>query len=157
MITIRPFEEKDKAFIFGLAARFGEFDHVGWRDPREMSEAQLRLSVESIDTNKDHLFVAEKDDGRLLGYLEVDVHTDFFTQKKQGYIAAIAVSRDGEGTGVGKRLIKKAEIWARAEGYGELVLGAFAANERAIAFYKGLGFEMDTVTMIKELRDDEQD
>ncbi|WP_035187293.1 GNAT family N-acetyltransferase [Alteribacter aurantiacus] len=151
MTTIRPYRKTDKDFILELAARFGEFDHVGWRDPKEMSEAQYRLSLESIRDNKERIFIAENDRGHLSGYLEVDVHTDLFTQKKQAYLAAIAVARGGEGTGVGKKLIETAEVWAVEQGFEELVLGAFHGNERAIHFYKRLGFEIDTVTMVKKL------
>jgi ribosomal protein S18 acetylase RimI-like enzyme len=44
------------------------------------------------------------------------------------------------GNGLGRRLMQEAEKSARARGYGRLLLGVYARNKAAIAFYERLGF-----------------
>jgi GNAT superfamily N-acetyltransferase len=45
-------------------------------------------------------------------------------------------------TGVGRRLIEKLEVWARAWGAQETVLWVFGHNQAALDFYGQLGFEL---------------
>lgn len=152
-MRIRAYRESDRDFLVSLARRFMDFELMGWRDPAVMEEAQLKLAQESADNPAagTEIFVAEKEAGGLLGFLEVQPHKDALSGIEQGYIAAVAVSAEGEGTGVGKALMQTAEDWARQKGYKQLVLNVFVNNDRAVNFYKHLHYEMEVAKMVKEL------
>lgn len=70
---------------------------------------------------------------------------DYFTHKSVGYISAVAVVPTGEGKGVGKKLMEKAEEWCLDKGYTELVLDVFRSNVHAISCYKHLGYKEEIV------------
>lgn len=152
-MQIRGFKESDKDFIVGLALRFMDFELMSWRDSAIMEEAQLRLAQESVDNPSPgtEIFVAEEETGELLGFLEVKPHKDNLSGIEQGYIVAIAVSPQGEGKGVGKALMTKAEEWSSQKGYRQLILNVFIKNDRAVNFYKHLNYEIEVVKMVKEL------
>ncbi|AEI43426.1 GNAT family N-acetyltransferase [Paenibacillus mucilaginosus] len=152
-MIIRPWQESDKPFIVSLALRFAEGELMGWRDPGLMKEAQLRIAQESVDRPEPgtEVFVAEEENGRRLGFLEVKPHKDALTGIEQGSIVAVAVAPESEGGGVGRRLLLKAEEWAREQGFKQIVLSVFAGNERALNLYKQLNYEADVVKMVKEL------
>lgn len=95
--------------------------------------------------------MAEEETGELLGFLEVKPHKDNLSGIEQGYIVAIAVSPQGEGKGVGKALMTKAEEWSSQKGYRQLILNVFIKNDRAVNFYKHLNYEIEVVKMVKEL------
>ncbi|WP_346654871.1 GNAT family N-acetyltransferase [Cytobacillus firmus] len=95
--------------------------------------------------------MAEEETGELLGFIEVKPHKDFLSGIEQGNIVAIAVSSKGEGKGVGKRLMEKAEEWAHQKGYHQIILNVFAKNDRAVNFYKHLNYETEVLKMVKEI------
>ncbi|CAM3723004.1 hypothetical protein MEZE111188_05080 [Mesobacillus zeae] len=106
---IRPFNDSDKEFILSLALRFMDFNLMDWRDPQKMGEAQVRIAQESLDDPSPgtEVFVAEDENGKLLGFLEVKPHTDNLSGIEQGNIVAIAVSPESESKGAGKRLWRR--------------------------------------------------
>lgn len=75
---------------------------------------------------KVHLLLGE--DERLLG---------FCATRSDGYLLFLAVDPDHRGQGLGKRLVR-----AVAEEYDSITCHARRTNERAIAFYTSLGFEV---------------
>lgn len=152
-LTIRKMEDADKEFILGLSTRFTEFDFMKWRDPQVMKDAQVKMAeeaVESTDPDSD-IFVVEDERKILLGFLHMTKNIDYFTGEAQGYISSIAVSKAGEGRGIARKLMDKAEGWTKSKGYKQLTLNVFAQNERAINLYKKFNFENEIVKMVKEL------
>ena len=55
-------------------------------------------------------------------------------------IKRIYVLRCYQGGGIGRRLVELAAAEARARGSGRILLGVYAGNDRAIGFYRHLGF-----------------
>ncbi|MFE8702433.1 GNAT family N-acetyltransferase [Cytobacillus sp. FJAT-54145] len=151
--AIRSMEDRDKEFIIGLSSRFNEFEFMGWREPAKMQESQVKIAKEAVENNDadSDIYVVEGEDGILLGYLHVCKTTDYFTGVVQGYISAIVVSKEGEGKGIAKGLMRKAEEWTKSKGYKQLVLNVFANNQRAVDFYTYLNYEKEIVKMVKEL------
>jgi len=45
------------------------------------------------------------------------------------------------GSGLGRRLMKEAESYARSRGFERLLLGVYGRNEAAISFYERLGYK----------------
>ncbi|MFD2444797.1 GNAT family N-acetyltransferase [Bacillus sp. CGMCC 1.16607] len=153
-LNIRKMTKKDEKFIIGLSARFTEFDFMEWRDSKKMKEAQFKMAEEAINnTDPDSdIFVIEDEKETLLGFLHMTTNTDYFTGESQGYISSIAVSKEGEGKGIARKLMEKAEDWSKEKGFKQLTLNVFAGNERAVNFYSKLNYENEIIKMVKELK-----
>ena len=86
-----------------------------------------------------------------LGFIHVRTHKDGISGETCGTVPLLAVSPATQSMGVGKILMTAAEIWAQEQGYRLLHLEVFANNTKAHSFYKNLGFEDETLHMIKEV------
>jgi ribosomal protein S18 acetylase RimI-like enzyme len=72
----------------------------------------------------------------------------------RGWLYAMAVSAAHQRKGVGTLLVREAESRLRGLGCGKLNLQVRATNERVVAFYRALGFEVEErVSMGKRLDD----
>jgi RimJ/RimL family protein N-acetyltransferase len=87
------------------------------------------------------VFVAERDDGRLVGRLSVgrDPHPASAHVADVGLMVAMDARRQGIGTG----LLQAAVGWARETGVRKLELHVFPWNEAAISLYEAFGFERE--------------
>jgi RimJ/RimL family protein N-acetyltransferase len=87
------------------------------------------------------VFVAEDDDGRLIGRLSVgrDPHPASTHVADVG----LMVAREARRQGVGTALLQAAVEWARETGVRKLELHVFPWNEAAIALYDAFGFERE--------------
>jgi len=95
---------------------------------------------------EDHLknnypvFVAVRDDGRVLGWSALNRYHDRkgyqFTTENSVYVAA-----DHRGSGIGKSLMKPLIEVGRQRGFHAILAGIDAANEASIRLHAGFGFE----------------
>jgi L-phenylalanine/L-methionine N-acetyltransferase len=87
------------------------------------------------------VFVAEWDDGTLVGRLSVgrDPHPASTHVADVGLMVALDARRQG----VGKALMQAAVDWARQAGVRKLELHVFPWNKAAIALYDSFGFERE--------------
>jgi len=87
------------------------------------------------------VFVAERDDGTVVGRLSVgrDPHPASTHVADVGLMVAAAARRQGIGTA----LLRAAVDWAREAGVRKLELHVFPWNEAAIALYDAFGFERE--------------
>jgi RimJ/RimL family protein N-acetyltransferase len=87
------------------------------------------------------VFVAERDDGALVGRLSVgrDPHPASSHVADVGLMVALDARRQGVGTG----LLEAAVGWAREAGVRKLELHVFPWNDAAIALYDAFGFERE--------------
>lgn len=151
-ITIRPAQADDRTFLSDIADRLADFDPPSWRPATEIAAGDRRDLLAAIDDppQASALVIAELD-GAPAGCLHVLTRTDFFTLKPHGHISVIAVTKAAEGRGVGKALMAHAEDWARGIGHDHLTLSVFPANTRALALYKRHGYEVELISMRKEI------
>jgi RimJ/RimL family protein N-acetyltransferase len=87
------------------------------------------------------VFVAEADDGKVVGRLSVgrDPHPASTHVADVGLMVASGARRQG----VGSALLRAAVDWARAAGVRKLELHVFPWNEAAIKLYESFGFERE--------------
>ncbi|HEY3461968.1 MAG TPA: GNAT family protein [Gaiellaceae bacterium] len=87
------------------------------------------------------VFVAEREDGALVGRLSVgrDPHPASTHVADVGLMVALDARRQGVGTA----LLRAAVDWAREAGVRKLELHVFPWNEAAIALYEAFGFERE--------------
>lgn len=154
--SLRPATADDAEWIFSQVPRLHEFGPPPWRTVEQMNAgeiADLRNGLEHLDDPDSRFLVATSDTGERLGFLYLTTQTDFFTRERHAHISDIVVSREGEGQGVGRALMNAAEAWAHARGSRVLTLSVFPNNTRALELYQRLGFETDSLRMLKVLGD----
>jgi aminoglycoside 6'-N-acetyltransferase I len=119
------------------------------QSPVEEHANELRLllggKADLVLTMPLTILVAEASDGRLVGFLEVDLrsHADGCNPAQAvGYIEGWYVVEDYRGHGVGKKLLAKAEDWARSHGCMEMASDAIIDNEVSQHVHEALGYEV---------------
>lgn len=152
-MRIRPASQADREFVVSLMPRLVEFGPPAWRDPEQMTAHDTRVITESLlDPNAGAaVLIAEDSDGTPLGFIHLHAATEHYNREEHGHVEDIIVAPAGEGRGVGRALLEKAEEWARSRGYRWLTLNVFAENLRAREVYKRLGYGEDMVKYVKEL------
>jgi ribosomal protein S18 acetylase RimI-like enzyme len=113
----------------------GEDDHVGlaWqlkeRIRREdgVLRQRRRFFENAYERSTVYLYV-DRSTERLVGFAAV---------RRDGYILFLAVGDDYRGQGFGKRLVARV-----ADDYGSVTCHARTTNQKALQFYKHLGFEV---------------
>lgn len=122
--------------LLGLHPELAEADHV--------PSIYAYFAGESIDELiPSAVFVAERADGRLGGFLELSVRN--YAEGCSGdtpYVESWFVDEDLRGTGIGRALVEAAERWARERGFPALASDAAADNSLSHAAHKALGFEV---------------
>jgi ribosomal protein S18 acetylase RimI-like enzyme len=53
--------------------------------------------------------------------------------------------------GIGRKLMKHAEAWAKDRGYTQIGLQVFTTNQPAIDLYQQLGYQSRSISMMREL------
>lgn len=153
-LRIRLAATDDDAFILDLVARFVEFELPPWRRRDECAKG-IRDDIERHLAEQppgSHVFVAENADGVRVGFLHLQVVTDYFTSAQNCHISDLAVAPAFDGRGVGAALLAHAEDWARAHHCRHLTLAVFPGNTRARALYERHGYGVDVLRMAKPLR-----
>ena len=91
------------------------------------------------------IFAAEASDGRLVGFVEVNLrsHADGCNPAQPvGYIEGWYVTKDCRQRGVGERLLAAAEDWARGHRCVEVASDALIDNELSQHAHEALGYEV---------------
>ena len=151
MISTRPYESNDRKFILGMAARL-TIGMRPWRDRTQWLKAVegwLTSSVEAHPTET-MVIVALNAREERVGFASV-TSNKHFTGQPQAYIGELASTEEAESQGVGRALVAACEEWARANGYSLITLTTGAGNDRALGFYRHLGYVDEDVTLTKQL------
>ena len=153
-LLIRAANADDDAFILGLVERFVDFELPKWRRRNVVSEGLRRELLRHLEEQPpgSFMFIAEDDSsGERIGFLHLQLVTDFFTGHQNCHISDVAVLPEVEGKGVGQALLKYAEKFAREHRCDRLQLAVFPGNERARATYEKAGFGVEMLRMVKPL------
>jgi len=89
--------------------------------------------------------VAEASDGTLVGFLEVDLrsHADGCNPARPvGYVEGWYVAEGHRHQGIGKKLLKQAEDWARTHACIEMASDTWIDNEVSQQVHEALGYEV---------------
>jgi aminoglycoside 6'-N-acetyltransferase I len=104
------------------------------------------------------VFVAERGDGSLAGFVEVGArpYADGCGTSPIGYIEAWYVDPDLRRSGYGRALLAAAEAWAHARGYREMASDARIDNDVSHAAHRRAGYaEIDRVVQFRKSLDDQ--
>jgi ribosomal protein S18 acetylase RimI-like enzyme len=153
-LLVRAAGADDDTFILDLASRFVDFELPKWRRRNIVLEGIRRDLSRHLEEQPpgSFLFVIEDDSsGERIGFLHLQLVTDFFTGHQNCHISDVAVLPETEGKGVGQALLKYAEKFAREHRCERLQLAVFPGNERARATYEKAGFGVEMLRMVKPL------
>ena len=105
----------------------------------EEYEAGMRRALARADAA---VFVADRGDGRLAGYVEVGLrpYADGCDTSPVGYLEEWWVDADVRHRGVGGRLVEAAERWARERGCREMASDALLDNVGSQRAHERLGY-----------------
>jgi len=103
------------------------------------------LDGERVVTMPLTILVAETGDRTLVGFLEVDLrsHADGCNPAQPvGYVEGWYVVEGHRHQGIGKKLIKEAEDWARSHGCVEMASDTWIDNDVSQRAHEALGYEV---------------
>jgi len=151
-ITLRSAQEADLPFINSLSASLAAGAKFNWHEEAAVQKFQDEYIAEMMaETSVPALTLIAEKDGTRAGFIHARTHQDDITGEDCGTVPLLAVSEAAQGTGTGRLLMDAAEDWSKAQGYRLLHLEVFSTNDQALGFYENLGFQAETITMIKSL------
>lgn len=143
MIRLRPPEPKDSLalmdFFNGLIEEDIQINYnrkVGY----EEEAGWLRKKLEEVARSEALLLVAEQEDGKIVG--AVDVRRGRFKEAHTGELG-VSVDRDYRKRGLGTRMMRVALKEAKRLGIKLVWLQVFSTNIGAIRLYRRLGFRKE--------------
>jgi ribosomal protein S18 acetylase RimI-like enzyme len=153
-LHIRPARPDDAGWITSLAPRMHEFGPPPWRDVSVMDDAVAAQWARELanSASGSTFLVAEDALGIPVGFVWCKTERDYFIDMPVGHVVDIAVTRAGEGRGIGRALLAAAERWAEDAGYPWITLHVFEGNDRARRLYEKVGYVPEWTRMLKRLR-----
>ncbi|WP_110945240.1 GNAT family N-acetyltransferase [Paenibacillus phocaensis] len=145
MIEIREIREDDAERFLRLCLRLDEETKFMLYEPGERTttvEAQRDRIHAILSEGRSTILVGELQ-GELVGYLAVFGGNANKT-KHVGYLV-IGIVEAHTGKGLGTSLFQAAEAWRAQTGLTKFELTVMVPNERAVALYKKMGFEIEGV------------
>ncbi len=88
-----------------------------------------------------------------VGYLAASVQRDSgLFDEVVAHISNVFIRREYRSDGLGRRMLRRADEWARGRGAEAIQLEVFTANKPAVRFWTLSGFGLDMLAMKKGLR-----
>ena len=127
----------------------GPGDRVDWLRMRRAlwedcpDDVQVREMDEILKNDDEAVFLAERPDGGLCGFLEAAIRPWAIGCESMpvGYVEGWYVDEDVRRGGVGRALVGAAEAWARSQGCRQMASDAELWNEISHQAHGALGYE----------------
>jgi ribosomal protein S18 acetylase RimI-like enzyme len=151
-IAIRPAHASDTEFIAGLVSSLLQYSSPAWENADALAQGFPEVLGNAVRTQDPRaaVLIAEGADGTPLGFISLKVGTDV-AGIERGHVADLAVREEARRMGIGRALMQAGEAWARERGLSVLSLDVWSTNERALAFYRSLGYRSESSCLIKAL------
>lgn len=153
-LRLREATAEDLPFLLELTERLADFSVPGWRQPRQIIEADhaiLRQAVANPAVLGSTIVLAEDPTQGRLGYVFATTRSDYFTGEPCTHVEVLTVAPEAQGRGVAGRLMEEIEARARSRGHRHITLNVFDQNIRARGLYQHLGYRPETVHYLKPL------
>jgi ribosomal protein S18 acetylase RimI-like enzyme len=152
-VRVRTARADDREFVVATARRLADFGPPPWRTAEEVVEGEVRTLVDWFERPRadSEVLVAEDPSGERLGFAMMESPTDYFRRIPHGHVAILAVSAQAEGRGAAGALLRAADAWSRARGFGWVTLNVFHENTHARAVYAHAGYSPESLRYWKPL------
>ena len=111
------------------------------KDPPE----QLKSEMDQILHSPGIVFGAETNDGKLVGFAEVSIRTEYVegsTGGPTGYIEGLEVDESCRQRGIGRQLLLAAEDWCKNRGLAEIGSDTDLRNLKSLRVHQSAGFKV---------------
>jgi RimJ/RimL family protein N-acetyltransferase len=144
-MIIRPLTEDDAPAFLSMSKQIMAETPFMLREPDEISATveQQREQIRAVVLRNVHLMLVAEQDGQLIGYLNGVRGESRRTHHKLSL--AIGILQAYVGKGIGTRLFKVMEVWAKQQGITRLDLTVVLDNHRAIGLYTKQGFTIEGI------------
>jgi ribosomal protein S18 acetylase RimI-like enzyme len=114
----------------------GEFSKKGWTTEAHLLEGSRTTEVELLDIIQDasHTILKYSDNGKIIGCVLLKVKAN------ELYLGMLTVSPDLQNSGIGKKLLRQAEVFAVEMQLPKIVMTVITVREELIAWYKRYGY-----------------
>lgn len=133
--NVRRLEEKD----IGQWSKLRQHLWDGLLD--EENNLEITGIYENSDTQL--VLVAESKEGKLIGFLEASIRP--FVEDCQseyvGYLEGWWIEPDYRRNGIGRKLVDKAELWAKSKGCVEMASDSEIGNDLSLKAHVRLGYQ----------------
>jgi len=121
-------------------AAYAKVRHAHWPS-RDLAEHRLELTL-SLARKELHAFLAELDDGEVVGFAEVKLRaiSSEGESKTLPFVEGIWVHEEFRRRELGRFLIEALSRWAKDAGYAEIASECEPANAGAMAAHEAWGF-----------------
>ena len=134
--VIRPYQPGDLGWIIHRQTRLYT-QEFGWDGSFEAMLAEIAARfIATVQPAKEACWVAERD-GEILGSVMLVEHSPGVAQLRILYVEAFA-----RGLGLGARLVKTCDDFARAAGYGKIILWTNSILLPARRLYEAAGYRL---------------
>ncbi len=147
MIQIRNAEKSDIETLIELLAQLFQIE-IDFQVNPDKQRAGLELLLNS---NNAQIFVAQHDDGQIVGMCSVQILISTAEGAKVGFVEDLIVSSAWRGQGIGKKLLQHLQNWASAQGLKRLQLLADKNNQAALDFYARQDWQMTQLIALRKL------
>ena len=121
-MKLRKVSIDDAAELAALLKAIGWFEFLEKRS-NEQARDHVKGQLERCLADKSHcIYVAESDDGKIVGYVSVHWLPYLFMSGPEGYVSELFVLDGARGQGVGRELLACVETEAKARGCQRLSL-----------------------------------
>ena len=111
----------------------------------------LAYRIDRLVGRKDHIVLVAEDEIGAVGLLALHVFPLIAYDRDVGVIMALVVTARARGTGVGRRLIDRAEEMAKSLGASRLLVTTHVRRADAHQFYERLGFEFTGRRYVRQI------
>jgi GNAT superfamily N-acetyltransferase len=141
-VHIREASTQDAQSLAELLKDIGWFESFK-NEPFEAVSGQVRLRIEQCLADNSHsIFVAESQEGKIVGYGSVHWLPYLFLKGPEGYVSELFVRESARNQGVGRELLLRIETEARVRGCARLSLINLRNRESYMRqFYIKAGWE----------------
>lgn len=108
---------------------------LGYKCDREL----VKVRLANLDNDRECVFVADKDN-KVIGFIHVEKY-DILYAASMVNVLGLAVSDEFRKQGIGKKLLSKAEEWAKCKGIAMMRLNSGITRKDAHEFYRNMGFD----------------
>jgi ribosomal protein S18 acetylase RimI-like enzyme len=148
--SIRRAISEDAARVAPLFDKYRQF----YGQPSKPAVAETFL-VERLDQEQSIVFVAESEDGTILGFSQLYPGFSSVRVAPTFVLNDLFVEEQARGRGVARRLLEAAEDFARSSGVLSLSLSTAQDNHPAQQLYREMGWQQDSrfLTFTRSLED----
>lgn len=116
-------------------------EQLGYDFPISLTKSQL---TKLLNDSKHHFFLGFEDDttNQIVGYVHAEVYESIYFNSLFN-VLALAVSKESEKQGVGKKLMQALENEARSRQYEAIRLNSGMTRKEAHKFYEKIGYNND--------------